>query len=248
MKKRPVKLLLAAAMGSAVALAAATVRTAAVITSNQTGVQDGYNYELWKDSGNTSMTLGSGGTFSCRWSSIGNALFRKGRRFDETRTYRQLGDISVSFGCSYQPSGNSYLCVYGWTVDPLVEYYIVESWGSWRPPGAGPMGTVAVDGSTYDLYKTTRVSQPSIKGAATFDQYWSVRTSKRTSGTVSVSRHFDAWESRGLLLGKMHEVALTVEGYQSSGSADVYSNTIRIGGEAPSSSSAGAGTGNAGNK
>src|SRR5690606_29906166 len=29
---------------------------------------------------------------------------------------------------------------------------------------------------------------------------------------------------------KMYEVALTVEGYQSSGSADVYSNTLTIGG------------------
>ncbi|HBR34867.1 MAG TPA: glycoside hydrolase, partial [Firmicutes bacterium] len=34
------------------------------ITQNQTGTIDGYNYELWKDSGNTSMTLTGGGTFS----------------------------------------------------------------------------------------------------------------------------------------------------------------------------------------
>lgn len=34
------------------------------ITENQTGTIDGYNYELWKDSGNTSMTLlGGGGYF-----------------------------------------------------------------------------------------------------------------------------------------------------------------------------------------
>ena len=31
-------------------------------------------------------------------------------------------------------------------------------------------------------------------------------------------------------MGKMYEVALTVEGYQSSGSANVYSHTLSIGG------------------
>ena len=81
------------------------------------------------------MTLNSGGTFSCQWSNINNALFRKGKKFNETQTHQQIGNISVTYGCDYQPNGNSYLCVYGWTSDPLVEYYIVDSWGSWRLPG-----------------------------------------------------------------------------------------------------------------
>ncbi|HBL37368.1 MAG TPA: 1,4-beta-xylanase [Firmicutes bacterium] len=203
------------------------------ITQNQTGTIDGYNYELWKDSGNTSMTLTGGGTFSCSWSNINNALFRIGRKFDSTKTHQQLGNISINYGANYQPNGNSYLCVYGWTKNPLVEYYIVESWGSWRPPGASSMGTITVDGGTYDVYRTTRVNQPSIEGTKTFDQYWSVRTSKRTSGTISVSQHFNAWESRGLRMGNMYEVSLCVEGYQSSGNATVHTNTISIGGGSP---------------
>ena len=36
-------------------------------------------------------------------------------------------------------------------------------------------------------------------------------------------------------MGKMYEVALTIEGYQSSGSADVYKNVITIGGTPPQS-------------
>jgi endo-1,4-beta-xylanase len=189
------------------------------------------------------MTLNSGGTFSCQWSNINNALFRKGKKFNETQTHQQIGNISVTYGCDYQPNGNSYLCVYGWTSDPLVEYYIVDSWGSWRPPGASSKGTITVDGGTYDIYETTRVNQPSIKGTATFQQYWSVRTSKRTSGTISVSEHFKAWENRGMPLGKMYEVALTVEGYQSSGSANVYSHTLNIGGPTPPPDNGGGGDG-----
>ena len=68
-----------------------TIEAATTIYNNQTGTQDGYNYELWKDYGTTSMTLNGGGTFSCQWSNIGNALFRKGKKFDATKTYSQLG-------------------------------------------------------------------------------------------------------------------------------------------------------------
>jgi len=115
---------------------ASAASAATVITENKIGSEDGYDYELWKDSGNTSMTLTGGGTFSCEWSNINNALFRKGVKFDCTKTYKEIGNITIDFDADYNPNGNSYLCVYGWTRDPLVEYYIVEAWGSWRPPGA----------------------------------------------------------------------------------------------------------------
>lgn len=213
------------------------VEAATVIYNNDTGTHDGYNYELWKDNGTTSMTLNAGGTFSCSWSNINNALFRKGKKWDCTKTWQQLGNISVDYSCNYNPSGNSYLCVYGWTRSPLVEYYIVDSWGTWRPPGSSPKGQITVDGGTYDVYETTRVNQPSIDGNTTFQQYWSVRTTKRTSGTINVSEHFKAWERMGLKMGKMYEAALTVEGYQSSGQATVTKNNITVGGQISTSPS-----------
>lgn len=210
------------------ALLSVNVQAATTLYSNQTGTQDGYNYELWRDYGNTSMTLNSGGTFSCQWSGIGNVLFRKGKKFDSTQTYQQIGNISINYGASFNPGGNSYLCVYGWTKSPLVEYYIVDNWGTYRPTGAYK-GSIYVDGGTYDIYQTTRYNQPSIEGTSTFNQYWSVRQSKRSSGTISVSEHFKKWESLGMPMGKMYEVAFTVEGYQSNGSANVYTNTLSIG-------------------
>lgn len=204
---------------------------AQTVTSNSIGTHGGYDYEFWKDSGGSgSMNLNSGGTFSAEWSNVNNILFRKGRKFDETQTHQQLGNISINYSANFNPNGNSYLCVYGWTVDPLVEFYIVDSWGTWRPPGASSKGTVTIDGGTYDIYETTRTNQPSIRGTATFQQYWSVRRTKRTSGTISVSEHFKAWESLGMEMGNMYEVALTVEGYQSSGSANVTRNDLTIGG------------------
>ena len=204
---------------------------------NKTGTEDGYAFELWKDTGNTRMTITGGGTFSCEWSNINNCLFRKGQKFDCTKTYQELGDISIDYAVDFQPNGNSYMCVYGWTRNPLVEYYIVESWGDWRPPGQSySLGTVYSDGGQYDIYKTTRENAPSIDGDTTFDQYWSVRKSKPQGngsyieGTISVSEHFKAWEKAGLKMGKMYEVALNIEGYRSSGKATVYGNNLKIGG------------------
>lgn len=222
-------------------------QAATTIYNEQTGQEDGYDYALWKDYGDTSMTLNGGGNFSCWWDNIGNALFRKGKTFDCTKTYSQIGNISIDYGCYYQPNGNSYLCVYGWSRNPLVEYYIVDSWGTWRPPGSSSKGQIYVDGGTYDVYETTRYNQPSIDGNTTFKQYWSVRTSKRTSGTISVTEHFKKWESLGMNMGKLYEVTLNVEGYQSSGYADVYKNNLTIGGSSSGSSNGSTGGNTGGN-
>ena len=193
--------------------------TAQTICNNEIGEQGGYTYEYWKDQGTGCMDLGSGGTFSTEWNNINNLLARKGLRPGSMNQ-------TVTYGANYQPNGNSYLCIYGWTTSPLVEYYIVDSWGTWRPPGGTPKGTVTTDGGTYDIYETTRTQQPSIEGTQTFQQYWSVRTSKRTSGTISVGNHFAAWENVGMNMGNLYEVSFCVEGYQSSGTCDVYEMTM----------------------
>lgn len=207
---------------------AAPTKRSTVITENELGSVDGYDYELWKDRGTTDMTLDGGGTFTCSWSDINNALFRIGRKFDCTKRWDEFGTISINYGVEYAPVGNSYLCAYGWTRDPLVEYYVVQSWGNWRPPGAAAIATVEIGESTYDIYETERVNQPSIDGTQTFKQYWSVRKGKKVEDTICLTDHFRVWEDQGLELGKLYEVSLTVEGYQSSGTAIVYRNEISI--------------------
>lgn len=208
--------------------AVAPTEESIVITENELGTIDGFDYELWKDYGTTDMTLTGGATFTCNWKEINNALFRVGKKFDCTKTWEEIGQITIDYGADYYPVGNSYLCVYGWTREPLVEYYVVQSWGNWRPPGAAAIATVEIGDATYDIYETERVNQPSIDGTQTFKQYWSVRKGKRSEDTICLSDHFRAWEEQGLKLGKLYEVALTVEGYQSSGTAKIYRNEIQI--------------------
>src|SRR5690606_22214185 len=60
-------------------------------------------------------------------------------------------------------SQNSHLMLYGWTRDPLVEYQIVETYGSWNPSGCagniGTLGSFQSDGVTYDVLQCQRFSQ-----------------------------------------------------------------------------------------
>lgn len=191
-----------------------------ILTSNKTGKYDSVDYEFWKDSkGSATMTVKDNGAFTCKWNNINNVLFRTGKKFGKiNKSWNIYGNIVLNYICNnYKPSGNSYLAVYGWSTDPLIEYYIVDNWGTWKPPGNHKSnGQINIDGAVYDVYESTRINQPSIDGKKTFQQYWSVRSEKRNSisinSTISVSEHFKAWESLGMKLGYLYEVSLVVEG------------------------------------
>ncbi|KAI1817000.1 glycoside hydrolase family 11 protein [Poronia punctata] len=185
-------------------------------TNPGTGNDGGYFYSFWTDGqGQVSYNNQGGGKYSVSWNNVNNFVAGKGWNPGAARQVNYTGTWN---GWSV----NSYLSVYGWTRNPLIEYYVVEAYGSWNPStGAQSRGSIQSDGGTYDIYQTQRVNAPSIEGTSTFYQFWSVRREKRTSGTVSLQNHFNAWTSAGLRLGNHDYCILATEGYQSSGSASM---------------------------
>jgi len=134
----------------------------------------------------------------------------------------------INYSGVVNASGNNYLSVYGRATNPLkersiVEYYILEHWGTFVPStqtGLTAAGTLVSDGATYNIYHYTFV-YGIIDGLSTVRQFWSIRQTKRTNGTVTFANHVDAWKKAGMVVGTHSYQVVAIEGYGGSGSASV---------------------------
>ncbi|HSC67150.1 MAG TPA: glycoside hydrolase family 11 protein, partial [Cellvibrio sp.] len=202
-----------------------TSASAQTLSSNGTGTNNGFYYTFWKDSGNATMTLGAGGRYTSQWTNNTNNWV--GGKGWNPGTSSRVVSYSGNYGVSN--SQNSYLAFYGWTKSPLIEYYVIESYGSYNPAscsGGTDYGSFQSDGATYNVRRCQRVNQPSIEGnSSTFYQYFSVRNPKKgfgdISGTITFANHANFWASKGLNLGNHDYQVLATEGYQSSGTSDI---------------------------
>lgn len=194
------------------------------------GPAENFYSSLWTDgTAKVKYTNGAGGKYSVNWSgNKGNFVAGKG--------YNPGGPRAVDYSGTFEPNGNAYLSIYGWTTNPLVEYYIVESYGTHKPcsganDDAQQKGNVTVDGSVYEIWTKMRINKPSIQGTATFPQYWSIRTDKRVGGTVHTGDHYKAFEAGGLKMGHHTYMIVATEGQDSNGTSSI------VVGVAPSASS-----------
>jgi endo-1,4-beta-xylanase len=208
--------------------------------SNMRGnIAGGYSWELWAEGmGSGCMTVfGVDARFKATWTNVEDLLARVGLSFDQTRTHTQIGTINADFAETKTGSnGLVYIGIYGWTVDPLREYYILDDWGAIMPAGTASdgtprdhVGTITVDGGTYEVWKKTRVNKPNITGTdATFDQYFSIRQTARQCGRISVSEHFTKWTGLGLPFGKLYEAKILVEAQDSTGTIEFSKATVTV--------------------
>lgn len=172
----------------------------------------------WTDGSGTVNVINTlGGTFSVSWTNSGGFVVGKGW---QTGTELRIVNYNAAV---FAPGGTALLSFNGWTGNALTEYYVVENWGTYRPTGQY-RGNVYSDGGTYDIYLTTRINAPSPEGIATYPQFWSVRQSKKPTGSntqITFSNHVNAWRSTGMKLGSnWYSQLLSVQG-SGSGTATV---------------------------
>jgi hypothetical protein len=204
-------------------------------SSSAQGTVGSFGWSIWSSgSGGCITPYGNTAAFKATWANSGDFLAREGFQWDETKTYDQYGTVTADYAYTKTGTagGYSFIGIYGWSNNPLVEYYIVDDWfgtGS-APTGGGTLqGTLTVDDGTYNIYTHTQTSQPSIHGTATFPQFFSVRQTARQCGHISVTEHFKKWAALGMTLGKMYEAKLLVEAGGGTGSIDYSVGTMSYG-------------------
>jgi hypothetical protein len=193
-------------------------------SSNQSGMVGTQQWTIWSSgSGGCLITYGSSAAFSATWNNSGDFLARVGLNLGSNKTYDQYTSIAADFAETKSGSGGGYssIGVYGWSVSPLVEWYVTEDSYNGLGTSGTKKGTFTIDGEgTYNVYQRMQNNQPSIQGNASFPQFISIRTSARTCGHISLTKHFEAWKGFGMTLGKMEEAKVLVEAGGGSGRID----------------------------
>jgi len=192
-----------------VILGCATVAAdAQTVRNNGTGTNNGFFYSLFTSSGSSTLTFPSTqfpGNYALSWSGVGDVVGGKGWNPGSART--------VNYNVGFAQGFNT-ISVYGWTTNPLVEYYINE-FGSLFTANAQFKGSVSVDGHNYNTFLHQQVNQPSIVGTATFNQYldsWG-GASQGASHSVNTGAHFNHWRSLGMNMGTFNYMILATEAF-----------------------------------
>jgi endo-1,4-beta-xylanase len=172
----------------------------------------------------TPNATNSPGTYSTTWPRINNGGYMvAGKGWKTGSSSRKIGYNAgyLNFG------GPGYLSVYGWARNGsdnrnVVEYYIVDTWGTQARPAFGTaLGSKVIDGALYRFYKTKQNAPNAYSGSnIPFTQYWSIRDKKIGTGSdsanhvVSVAEHFKAWAAVKMPMpAQLGYQVLATEGY-----------------------------------
>ncbi|WP_295069333.1 glycoside hydrolase family 11 protein [Ruminococcus sp.] len=227
-----------------------TVNLPSVISSSnvyaadyfEDGDIDGYHYEVWRQNGtgelNYENTENNG--YSVSWSNIENSFVMKGEAFERKEIFAsQLKEYNVTYDADIDYMGqNNYCGIYGCMDEPDKYFYIIDSWGSWRPRGNDDKdyGSFESNGITYDIYRSViaQIACFSDNNSPKYIYYSVARENQaekidgtcNIKNTVNVADHFKAWSEAGFELGYIYNIGFDSEGYRSSGSVKLNSLDI----------------------
>ena len=183
------------------------------------------NYVI-NEGANSNMTYNlNTGTFSVSWTIprppiTGN---RNGIGWLPGTNTRTIGYNAGGFNHTSGGIGFTCLAFYGWTRNPLIEYYVAESWVNYVTTGT-QVGTLVSDGGTYRIIWENMIGA-NIDGFGPYKRVKSVRSTSRPqsqNNTITFANHTNAWRNAGHPLGTNHFFqVLMIEGFNSSGNAIV---------------------------
>jgi len=168
----------------------------------------------------------STGNFSANWTTVA-----AGNRFNNLhglgwRVGRHDRVIGYNLGYLRHDSGQQGMTIaafYGWTRNPLIEYYVIDNWLNHRSTPGTRLGTFQSDGGTYEVWRANQNGHH-INGMGPFIQLKSVRTAIRPIGqnhTITFQNHVNAWSRMGQQMGsEWYYQVFIIEGWESNGSGN----------------------------
>ena len=202
-----------------------------VTTSDKTITVGDFTSSHWRSSdfkGTSSREWDSTGKSFCfQWNTesgdqIGRVGVTYGSRLLGGKIDEMPPDSIMSTSATFLPTTNHwfYWTIYGWTNGPYTywgntphgwnnEFYII--FHTDRPTadfltdkGVVGIGSVDVDGVTFDCFRTPRTSQ---------SQWFAVTRSKTWNASVNLKKIFDYWRSKGLANEAIVDLGWAVEGF-----------------------------------
>jgi Glycosyl hydrolases family 11 len=191
-------------------------------SGNGVGGDGNLAWDIWSNTGEGELTTYDVPAFSASWDEAGGYLGRLGFEwggFGETPgPYETHGVITAYYAANKTGTAGtySYVGMYGWSTEPCVEWYVVDDSYNTMPINPGnttKMAEVDIDEGTYIMYTrpTTGSGGTRCDGVNEWIQYYSVRTTSRRCGQISLTEHFDAWKGLGMPLGNLLEAKILVE-------------------------------------
>jgi len=192
------------------------------------GSAAGLSWSIWSNTAPGSLTTYSVPAFSAAWNNSGDFLARIGLQWGNSgKTVDKLGTVTAQFAETKAGTGGgySYIGIYGWSVNPCIEWYIIDDSYNRMPVNPGnttKKATVTIDGGSYVLYTrpTSGTGGSRCSGVSSWTQFYSVRQTARQCGQISITDHFNAWTAAGMTLGSVLEASILVEVGGGMGSID----------------------------
>ncbi|MBR3268179.1 MAG: glycoside hydrolase family 11 protein [Oscillospiraceae bacterium] len=141
--------------------------------------ENGYCYAEFaaNQQGTHQFTLGNNGTFSCEWDGVYNYRAEVGQRFSQFDSFAGVENLAFSYSANINIRGNSYYGVHGSFGSDMPEIFVIEGWGTSRPPGAQNfIGKGFARNKIYDYYEGTCNADPAADNSESVKAIYAVVT------------------------------------------------------------------------